>query len=400
MLGAGAETSKRDELKSELAQVTALTMARIKVNRPPHPYGYSRLDAFGNIFNEVAVFSIGVPANAKPANAPVSYPVVWDAPQLDVLQWNGAAVNTGIGPYTRNIGQAVGVFGDLKIEEVDIVGAEKLRYEHHINAKNLEKLEEILTTLWSPVWPEEILGSIDREKAERGRLIYDKICLACHRAIDRKDPDRKITATMIPVDRIGTDPIAAVNIVTRTSATGILEGQPLIPLTKYLPNLGLIDQFEPRAATAKLVGNAAIGVLRGEVGLIKLAEGLPAYISAVKKNTLFAGCDPEKEGERCYRPPRYKARPLNGIWASAPFLHNGSVPNLWVLLTDPRQRVDSFYVGSWEMDPVNVGFVANAGPATSEFDTSVPGNSNLGHPFGVALSDDQKRDLIEYIKTL
>ena len=52
------------------------------------------------------------------------------------------------------------------------------------------------------------------------------------------------------------------------------------------------------------------------------------------------------------------------------------------------------------MDPVNVGFEADAGPATSEFDTSVPGNSNLGHPFGVTLSDDQKRDLIEYIKTL
>ena len=205
---------------------------------------------------------------------------------------------------------------------------------------------------------------------------------------------------MVPVDTVGTDPTAAVNILSRTSASGILEGQPLIPVTKYLPNLGLIDQFETRAATAKLVGNAAIGVLRDQVGLIELAEGLPAYISAARKNALFADCDPEKEGKRCYRPPRYKARPLNGIWASAPFLHNGSVPNLWTMLTDPEQRVDSFHVGSWEMDPVNVGFVADAGPATSEFDTSVPGNSNLGHPFGVALRDDQKRDLIEYIKTL
>ncbi len=400
VLGAAAETSKRDELKSELAQVTALAMARIKVNRPPHPNGYSRLDAFGNIFNEVAVFSIGAPANAKPSNAPVSYPVVWDAPRLDILQWSGAAVNAGIGPYTRNIGQVIGVFGDLKIEEVDVVGSEKLRYKHHINVGNLERLEEILTTLWSPKWPEEILGVIDREKAERGRLIYGKTCQACHRTIDRKDPNRKITATMIPVARVGTDPTAAVNIATRTAATGILEGQPLIPVTKYLPNLGLIDQFEPRAAVAKLVGNAAIGVLRDEVGVIKLAEGLPAYISAAKKNALFADCDPEKEGERCRRPPRYKARPLNGIWASAPFLHNGSVPNLWAMLTDPQKRVDSFHVGSWEMDPVNVGFVADAGPATSEFDTSVPGNSNLGHPFGVRLSDDQKRDLIEYIKTL
>ena len=400
LLDGAADTSKRDELKSELAQVTALAMARVKVNHPPYPNGYARLDAFGNIFNEVAVFSISAPANAKPANAPVSYPIVWDAPRLDILQWSGAAVNAGIGPYTRNIGQVIGVFGDLKIHEVEIAGSVKLRYQHHIKVENLKRLEEILTTLWSPQWPEEILGAINREKAARGQLIFDKTCLGCHRSIDRKDPNRKITATMVPVDTVGTDPTAAVNILSRTSASGILEGQPLIPVTKYLPNLGLIDQFEPRAATAKLVGNAAIGVLRDEVGLIELAEGLPAYISAAKKNALFADCDPEKEGKRCYRPPRYKARPLNGIWASAPFLHNGSVPNLWTMLTDPEQRVDSFHVGSWEMDPVNVGFVADAGPATSEFDTSVPGNSNLGHPFGVTLSDNQKRDLIEYIKTL
>ena len=123
LLAAAADTSKRDELKSELAQVTALAMARVKVNHPPHPNGYARLDAFGNIFNEVAVFSISAPANAKPANAPVSYPIVWDAPRLDILQWSGAAVNAGIGPYTRNIGQVIGVFGDLKIDEVEIAGS-------------------------------------------------------------------------------------------------------------------------------------------------------------------------------------------------------------------------------------------------------------------------------------
>ncbi|MEI7997701.1 MAG: di-heme-cytochrome C peroxidase, partial [Methylococcaceae bacterium] len=102
----------------------------------------------------------------------------------------------------------------------------------------------------------------------------------------------------------------------------------------------------------------------------------------------------------CLRPPSYKARPLNGIWASAPFLHNGSVPNLWEMLQKPDQRVTTFNVGSWEMDPVKVGFVTNAEPATSVFNTTLPGNSNKGHGYGSELSDTEKWDLIEYIKTL
>ena len=85
---------------------------------------------------------------------------------------------------------------------------------------------------------------------------------------------------------------------------------------------------------------------------------------------------------------------------SAPFLHNGSVPNLWELLKKPEDRVTSFHVGSWEMDPVNVGFVTDAGPDTSELDTSIPGNSNSGHDYGTDLSDTEKRELIEYIKRL
>ena len=52
------------------------------------------------------------PSNAKPANAPVSFPVVWDAPQHDILQWNGSAVNAGIGPYTRNTGEIQSGHGD------------------------------------------------------------------------------------------------------------------------------------------------------------------------------------------------------------------------------------------------------------------------------------------------
>ena len=75
------------------------------------------------------------------------------------------------------------------------------------------------------------------------------------------------------------------------------------------------------------------------------------------------------------------------------------MPNLWELLKKPEQRVTSFHVGSWEIDPVNVGYATDAGAATSELVTSVRGNSNLGHDYGTDLTAE-KRELIEYIKTL
>jgi len=99
-------------------------------------------------------------------------------------------------------------------------------------------------------------------------------------------------------------------------------------------------------------------------------------------------------------PLGYKARPLNGIWASAPFLHNGSISSLWELLKKPGDRMRQFHVGSEKLDPVHVGFSTNNGPLTSKFDTDLPGNSNQGHDYGTNLSDIEKSELIEYIKTL
>jgi len=400
ILGKNAQSRKVDALKDALTRKSIRLNVRVKTNQPPYPYGYARLDAYGSIFNEVSVFAINEPSNAKPSNAPVSFPVLWDTPQHDVVQWNGSAVNAGIGPYTRNVGEVVGVFGDLQVEEVKSFGKKKLRYHSYVNIKNLERLEETLTSLWSPVWPEGVLPIIDRSKAMRGKQHYDKKCRGCHQHIDREDPNRKITAKLIPVDKIGTDPTAAVNIATRIGKTGLMEGQLMIPITKYINGFGFIDTFGSTAPTRRIIGNGVIGVIREKMGFIKLAKGLPDYIKAVKKNALFPNCNPKKDRKKCIRPPRYKARPLNGAWASAPFLHNGSVPNLWELLQTPGRRVDTFSVGSWVIDPKKVGYVIGVGEATSLFDTSQPGNSNKGHDYGTELRDEEKWDLIEYIKTL
>jgi len=98
----------------------------------------------------------------------------------------------------------------------------------------------------------------------------------------------------------------------------------------------------------------------------------------------------------------YSNLPIDGTWARAPYLHNGSVPTLWDLLTPPEQRPTSFVRGSDVYDPQAMGFVSAApqdGPGFTQ-DASVDGNGNGGHDYGTQLSDDEKHDLIEYLKTL
>ena len=99
----------------------------------------------------------------------------------------------------------------------------------------------------------------------------------------------------------------------------------------------------------------------------------------------------------------YSRVPLDGIWLRGPYLHNGSVPNLRALLTPEEHRPSVFYRGYDVIDAVNVGFVSD-GPEAEKVgfrvDTSVPGNSNSGHRYGVDLPPSQKEDLLEYLKTL
>jgi hypothetical protein len=99
----------------------------------------------------------------------------------------------------------------------------------------------------------------------------------------------------------------------------------------------------------------------------------------------------------------YPAKPLAGAWATAPYLHNGSVPSVYHLLLPRSQRPTTFRVGQREFDPVQLGYSESAGAAQSSaftFDVSQPGNSNAGHEYGTALTDEQRFELIEYLKVL
>jgi hypothetical protein len=99
----------------------------------------------------------------------------------------------------------------------------------------------------------------------------------------------------------------------------------------------------------------------------------------------------------------YTSVPLEGIWLTAPYLHNGSVPTLADLLQPVEQRPKQFWRGFDLFDAVKVGFVSDSDAAKrmgTLLDVSQPGNSNAGHTYGTTLSASEKAALVEYMKTL
>ena len=109
----------------------------------------------------------------------------------------------------------------------------------------------------------------------------------------------------------------------------------------------------------------------------------------------------------------YQAPPLDGVWATAPYFHNGSVPTLDGVLDSaarPRVFTRSFRTGEADYDREKVGWrvaaVAPPGPGVSGFerrkvyDTTKPGRGNGGHTYGDHLTPDERRAVIEYLKTL
>jgi hypothetical protein len=138
------------------------------------------------------------------------------------------------------------------------------------------------------------------------------------------------------------------------------------------------------------------------------------WLLAVNQSTLYAGYEKDWGFDEPY-PQRfshfrktmgYANSPLDGIWLRAPYLHNGSVPNLRELLEPAAVRSKFFYRGYDVYDPENVGFVSNVAERDGRhffpFDTEKDGNHNYGHEgreYGTNLSAEEKRALLEYLKT-
>ncbi len=183
-----------------------------------HPYGFARLDALGGILNQATAVALDLDENARPSNAPVNYPAIWDAPQHVHVQWNGAVDNTSkFGPLGRNAGQVIGVFGIIKTEGT-LVG-----YDSSINFDALNRAEALITKLWSPAWPAEF--GLDSALAKTGETVYQKNCITCHAIMARDNPNRRANDVLIPIDQeygpygiLGTDDLVAKNFQDRSKA--------------------------------------------------------------------------------------------------------------------------------------------------------------------------------------
>jgi hypothetical protein len=421
-----AKKELRDRLQKWMIGSTQRQVVNETSGKPANFTSYARLDAFTNIENAGTAFALNLLHNRNAANAPVSYPFLWGTHQSDRVQWNGSAPNIprAVGPMVRNIGQVVGVFGGLEMEKAPfwkrLLGHRKIQYSSTVDFESLGQLEGLVKNIRSPWWNDTIsnLPKLDPDKIAQGRRLFMENCQDCHKIMTREEWNTPYKAHLEPVKDLGTDPLTAWAAEHHRAATGMLKG------TKGKVLVG--KRFRDSTQSISISVNGVAGLVLkhpakvvsgiANTGRVKPRQALNENFtnrdaiaeSRADEHNLISHVDHDMDENtptvRNLDGLYYKGRPLNGIWATSPFLHNGSVPNLWALMTSPRNRPTAFWVGSTEFDPINVGFIDNKGK--NEFrvkDSSgniIEGNSNLGHDYGTHLEDAEKWAIIEFMKSL
>jgi mono/diheme cytochrome c family protein len=427
VLGAQANNSTaKNELKSELTNFLKYWSKFVQDSTVEHPWGRARMDAFGMIFNRVASIDLGIPENSKKPDAPVSVPFLWGTSFQSQVQWNGVAPNTNdIERLGRNVGEVLGVFAEAQFQATRIFEIPK---PARTSAKRLNqvRLENLLKKLWSPKWPEDLVA-IDAAKKEAGKALYQTHCAECHAIVPHGEQNTPVDVVMTKLSEVRTDPKMAVNATIGVASTGdlkwLFEGRSKVPRGELLQTLVQLAVLSPyrdvapsesildRLTRDDLFGPNEIKLFLREIGFSQqtvqalhadLDEKLKSYYDDLQSSVKSFNGQPESATVAENAPPtlKYKAAPLAGIWATAPYLHNGSVPNLYELLLPSDERTSKFYVGSREFDAKKVGFKTEQAPGTTLFDTSLPGNSNAGHDTYGTFNEEQRWQLVEYLKSL
>jgi processive rubber oxygenase RoxA-like protein len=423
------DPANRALLRAEFTSLVDFQEALAKFNTTQSDYGRGRLDAVGHILNKVAFLTAAPGQIRGEPDAPVSYPFIWNANQHDRLQWNGIVPNKAIrfpsgqvfdvGALVRNTSEVIGVFADVTVTSNPGLKG----FSSSVDIGNLNAMEDQLGRLRSPAWP-AAFGAVDLNgrRFKDGKQLFRQLCAGCHLPLERTDLRTPIVAQMTPVwgaGGVGTDPWMACNAFSYEAGTGVLLG------TKQKIFDG--EPYGERAFSRTLLETEAVGVLLGKKWKLiwtaaKAAIGIRPVIRVVEDVSELPPPAPQKSradrmelcraaaagrDEKDAQLLAYKARPLNGVWATAPYLHNGSVKSLFQILLPPARRDTEFQVGNREFDPVNVGFADRAGPNGWTFRTRdragrpIFGNSNEGHDYGSAqLSDEERWALVEYMKTL
>jgi mono/diheme cytochrome c family protein len=207
-------------------------------------------------------------------------------------------------------------------------------------------IQAYVASVRPPAYPR----SVDAALAAEGEPLFGEHCASCHGTYSADESQESYPNLLLPLDVIGTDPVVA--------EAGVV----------HAPQL--VDWYN---------------------------DSFYGEITRMVPNDPFPG----------YMPP-----PLDGIWATAPFLHNGSVPNLELVLNSRARptywrRVDLDST-NFDEDAVGWPFVetpysqaeAPADEREMIYDTTQWSQSNAGHTFGDHLTDDERRAVLEYLKTL
>ncbi|MCA9709499.1 MAG: hypothetical protein KDK70_26920 [Myxococcales bacterium] len=190
--------------------------------------------------------------------------------------------------------------------------------------------------------------AVDEALAAEGEAIFERDCACCHGTYAADPAQESYPNLLLPLDEVGTDPLLATEIDQQ-------------------PFAGWFNDS-----------------WYGQIGTLTTGDPFPGYV----------------------------APPLDGIWATAPYLHNASVPSLELVLDSTRRpkwwrRVD---YDSTHFDQQAVGWPyleldygqddAPDSVRKHVYDTTKLGHWNLGHTFGDHLSDDERQAVLEYLKTL
>ncbi|HUK32712.1 MAG TPA: di-heme-cytochrome C peroxidase, partial [Vicinamibacterales bacterium] len=334
--------------------------------------GYGRLDAFGIGRDELFGCT---PGNSLPADAPVSLPHIWGMEYTGWLQW-GANTNSVM---ERNIGQALGVGATFAPST----------FSSTLRIDNLHRMEQLAYKLTPPEWPASF-PPVDAGKAARGKALFVQDCAGCHETYTADDAMR--TYKLFPLNVVGTDPLAALNFeMPVKQSDGTISPFPYA-------ELGLIENIKLKAYEDG--GYTAEQVAALEERAIRKG---PQWDPTFRAPLLDSAKYPDTVGRAVYR-----AKTLVGIWATGPFLHNGSVPTVYDLLHKAAERPVTFQTGTREYDTVKLGIqtdpakaVLAPGQAPFTFDTRLPGNWNSGHEwdFYPSLTDDDRYAIVEFLKT-
>ncbi|HWE39383.1 MAG TPA: di-heme-cytochrome C peroxidase [Isosphaeraceae bacterium] len=338
--------------------------------------GFGRTDALGLIGNRVFV-ALGN-ENLIVADAPVNFPPLWDTAWFDWVQYN-ASIRM---PMVRNIGEALGVGAPVNVVE----GRGKL-FASTVDVKELHAMEDQLgghepfAGLRPPRWADTGLPAPDPVRAARGATLYRQQCRRCHLPpmaeieadarldppkldiweMDKQSKKRFLKLVLCDLQEVGTDQNQALNFYRRVA---VFNGRTTSAA------LGLF-------VVTEMIREDKYAALELDSKQINAYDRFRSFDQGTRADVL-AGKSIE---EVLVANLGYKARPLDGVWATPPYLHNGSVPNLYELLVPVERRSKSFHLGTTLYDPVRVGYRTEGVPDDFTLDTNLTGNHNVGHEF-------------------